>query len=448
MSIGPQTEAVFIQENQSKQQDDSHSALFFLFQEVSKLASPISNSFLDINVPSKWLNETSANNHFRFKKEEEDAHSVRASFSSCQQNLSCTLPYHHINTMRDDICNSEATAVDEQRCECNSPWKVLSLINRHCEKLLHQRDDDDLGSGVLSSSTKLGRSAAALVAAAADVEEGGVRGDNVECTLRPSLPLCERQESKASISPVETVREYSAGGGCTLEGCLKGGCSVRPHTAQKTDFVRAELQEKNSLLRRNQEWKKDCSPTEKDVLDVPLHEIALHQTHIPNTCLNTQLTISSDDKPRLTLDHNANISLSTDPQCNTQPLPLLSSQSASLTAGSSHSPSKEDDIFTASKASRTRAPVKDKSPSAAQLKSSSCDLSSATPEPELCTAKKEETGLPPAHQWKAKTPRKQPHPSRSADIQDPEFQGVTFRMDTELDDTKEQCRLLITSKYR
>ncbi|KAM7419084.1 hypothetical protein PAMA_016276 [Pampus argenteus] len=48
---------------------------------------------------------------------------------------------------------------------------------------------------------------------------------------------------------------------------------------------------------------------------------------------------------------------------------------------------------------------------------------------------------------RTKTPRKQPNPSRSADIQDPDFQGVTFRMDTELDDSQEQCRLLITSKY-
>ncbi|XP_029921391.1 GATA-type zinc finger protein 1 isoform X2 [Myripristis murdjan] len=49
--------------------------------------------------------------------------------------------------------------------------------------------------------------------------------------------------------------------------------------------------------------------------------------------------------------------------------------------------------------------------------------------------------------WRTKTPRKQPHPSRSADIQDPDFQGVTFRMETVLDDSREQCRLLITSKY-
>ncbi|XP_077461606.1 GATA-type zinc finger protein 1 isoform X2 [Stigmatopora argus] len=48
---------------------------------------------------------------------------------------------------------------------------------------------------------------------------------------------------------------------------------------------------------------------------------------------------------------------------------------------------------------------------------------------------------------KSKKPRKQPNPRRSVDIQDPHFQGVTFRMDAKMDDCREQCRLFITSKY-
>lgn len=47
-----------------------------------------------------------------------------------------------------------------------------------------------------------------------------------------------------------------------------------------------------------------------------------------------------------------------------------------------------------------------------------------------------------------RTPRKQAHPARSPDLQDPELQGVTFSMQTEIDHSTDQCRLLITSNYR
>ncbi|XP_046714860.1 GATA-type zinc finger protein 1 [Silurus meridionalis] len=46
-----------------------------------------------------------------------------------------------------------------------------------------------------------------------------------------------------------------------------------------------------------------------------------------------------------------------------------------------------------------------------------------------------------------RTPRKQSHPVRSPDLQDPGLQGVTFSMHTELDHSTDQCRLLITSNY-
>lgn len=45
-----------------------------------------------------------------------------------------------------------------------------------------------------------------------------------------------------------------------------------------------------------------------------------------------------------------------------------------------------------------------------------------------------------------RTQRKQPHPARSPDLQDPDVQGVTFSMYPELD--ADQSRLIITSNYR
>ena len=49
---------------------------------------------------------------------------------------------------------------------------------------------------------------------------------------------------------------------------------------------------------------------------------------------------------------------------------------------------------------------------------------------------------------RANTRRKQSHPNRSADATDPDFQGVMFRMQGELDHSRGQCQLLVISKYR
>uniref|UniRef100_A0A3B5A535 Zinc finger GATA like protein 1 n=1 Tax=Stegastes partitus TaxID=144197 RepID=A0A3B5A535_9TELE len=252
MSTGPSIQAAsIVKGNQSQVElDASHSALFYLFQEVSKLTSPIHSSFLDTYQASKQLNTTSRTDPLVVCKEEQDAHS-----------LFPVLLCDEMKKVKEESPSSNVTTFIEPHCDCNSPWKVLSLINLHCEKLLHQEDV-------------------------------------------------------------------------------------------------AEMELK-----------------------------------------------------------------------------------------SFHSPLKQDDNIPASNPEGTHAPKQEKSPAVAQLQSSSCNVSSATSKPELWTVKKEEIGLSSTHQWRTKTPRKQPHPSRSPDIQDPDFQGVTFRMDTELDDSREQCRLLITSKY-
>ncbi|XP_061687051.1 GATA-type zinc finger protein 1 [Syngnathoides biaculeatus] len=51
------------------------------------------------------------------------------------------------------------------------------------------------------------------------------------------------------------------------------------------------------------------------------------------------------------------------------------------------------------------------------------------------------------HSPRTKILRKQPNPRRSADIRDPNFRGVRFRIGAELNDGGEECRLIVTSKY-
>ncbi|KAK1885661.1 GATA-type zinc finger protein 1 [Dissostichus eleginoides] len=266
MSTRPRTQAAFIQGNQSAiEHEGSHSALVYLFQEVSKLASPIHNSFLDINSPSMWLHETSRQDSFKVQKEEEDAHSFQIFNSPCQHNLSCMSSYNQMKKVKEESHSNNVTTLVEPHLKCSSPWKVLSLINLQCERLLHVKDAEESDPKSVQCDPKLGHSIDESSTAAPDVADLGIGGDcvSVECTLRPSLLIYGRQE-------------------------------------------------------------------------------------IPQGC------------------------------------------------------------------------VKDS---------------------------KEESAAPSTQQWRTKTLRKQLHPRRSANIQDPDFQGVTFRMDTELDDNREQSRLLITSMY-
>ncbi|XP_071329417.1 GATA-type zinc finger protein 1 isoform X1 [Trachinotus anak] len=461
MSTGQKTQATVIQGSQSSaEQDASHSALLYLFQEVSRLASPVHNSFLDTDSPATWLNETSRPDPFIVNKEEDNAHLFQAFNSSCHHSLSHKLPYNQVNKVKEESHGSDITTLVEPHYECNSPWKVLSLINLQCERLLHHRDADESDSSSLSSTTKLGHRTAKSSPAAADVTEQGVRGNsvNVKHTSRPSLLICGR-------------------GGTNYKPQSRGGCSVQPQKTERTEMVIAELVEENtsassqpqhmderevkfSVSRQlvwNQERKKDCFSAEQDFLNAPLSENALSQALIPNASLNTQLTLNPNEdtsvalsKSALTLDHNANIALTAEPPCDSQLPPLSAilppSQSAPLFFSDTEKclslPKTDDKVPECPHAS-----IEEESPPAAQLKLSSYNVPSATLKPGLRPVQREEVSPPSSQQWKTKTPRKQPHPSRSVDIQDPDFQGVTFRMGTELDDSREQCRLLITSKY-
>ncbi len=477
MSTGPRTQAAFIQGNQNTvEHDASHSALFYLFQEVSKIASPIHNSFLDANSPSTWLNETSRQGPFIVEREEEGAHLFQISNSSCQ----CTLlPYNQMKKVKEENHGGKVTTLVEPHSECNSPWKVLSLINLQCERLLHHSDvEEESDPSSVSSTTKLGHSTDKLLTATAAVTDQGVEGDcvSVERSLRPSHLIYERQEIPACVGPVEDVRGDCSRGACSYKPqcCVKDSrtdCCVQSQTAEKTDTVEAELVEENATassqphyrdkrefsvnrqFEGNKECKKDYFSSEQDILNVPFSENASSQTHIPSASLNTQLTFNSNQnasvalsKPALTLDHNANLVLASDTQLPPPSSVLPSSQSASLLFIMTER-CQQDVKITTSKPERTHAPI-------AQLKSyisyngETNHSPSAASEPQPRLVQKEEIAPPSAQQWRSKTPRKQPHPSRSPDIQDPDFQGVTFRMDTELDDSREQCRLLITSKYR
>ncbi|XP_027874982.1 GATA-type zinc finger protein 1 [Xiphophorus couchianus] len=440
MSTALRTEAAFTLDNQGKaEHNDSHSALYYLFHEVSKLASPIHKTLFDTNPASKKPSEASVGNNCITEKEERatsnpsedpsggkdgDEHLFQSSCSSHRHSLCCMIP--------------------------NSPWKVLSLINLHCDRLRHDKDAEEAGLS-LGSSSRVSHLNAKFATASPVTTKRGNTEDSLESTSGLSLQLCERQKSPASVvdlkmgSSEEVVEDSGE------------GCSLQIYSAEKTSAHAVALcecssavtlqslqsyREKPSVGKQQsliQECKKDWFLTEKDHLNVLFPENALQQAQTSSVCSTAQSTFSStymECTDVLTLDHNANVTLSTEKLCNTQ-LPPTSAGLLSPQLG-------QYDQFSASKTECCHVPQEESHPVADYSTVSSCSLSYAT---DIWKVSNDEKDQLSTNKCRTKTRRKQPHPSRSADSQDPDFQGVTFRIDTELDDNRQQCRLLITSKY-
>uniref|UniRef100_A0A3Q2DS59 Zinc finger GATA like protein 1 n=1 Tax=Cyprinodon variegatus TaxID=28743 RepID=A0A3Q2DS59_CYPVA len=287
MSTVPRTEAPILQENQSRvEHNDSRPALLYLFNEVSKLAAPIPNSLPDTK-PS--LKKPDASDDQKSKKEKQEPttcisaeaplvneHLFQSAHSSHRHDLSCMKPYNHMENVMEEGHSSDALTLPHS--ERNSPWKALSLINLHCERLLNEEDVEMPSFSLGLSSSRGDHSNGTFTTAAAGLKEGG---------------LISAQAHK-------------------LE---------RRHRANEENEAAAD----------------------------------------------------NSTSPRL-------------------------------------------DLLTATAPERRR-------------------------------ERNDEKDQPCTNKCRPKTQRKQPHPSRSADIQDPGFQGVAFRIEAELDDNREQCRLLITSKY-
>ncbi|XP_057700095.1 GATA-type zinc finger protein 1 [Corythoichthys intestinalis] len=221
------------------------------------------------------------------------------------------------------------------------------------------------------------------------LENGGC----IECTLR-SPPA-------AGISVCIEVDKHEDGFGSKLKSCKK-------------DFTSSsQIADKDAIMPEKAAHSPLLSETELamsvDSLKV-CHDSFLAKHHHSNAHVSAHMANAFPDKlmgleRSLCLDQNSNIL-----ECR--------------------SPSKPNDIVSSMP----------HGPNVAVWEHSSA----ATVTSEL---KSNEENKNPRPLWRSKKPRKQPNPCRSADIKDPNFQGVTFRINVELDDNREECRLLITSKY-
>ncbi|XP_019717254.1 GATA-type zinc finger protein 1 [Hippocampus comes] len=381
MSAGQRSQVALFESHQREaEQDASESAVLYLFHEVSKLEASLQSGVLDTGS----LNDS------------QDEKVERAQ-ASVNPNLLST--YEHNERL---VCGKGEI---ESPPGGHSPWRVLSLINLQCERLM------DLGEEHADSRlffpTECG---------VASAHKSGT-GASVECTLRPSpvagiatcgVPVVDEQEN-CFASKAETGDK---------EMTFRGPPPMLDKDAAEEQAPVSSRQSKTQPVSSVDmlEGSHDRSSAEHHNADTHVFESSLSLVHMPDTSLNREKDFDSDSVKRTwpagTLDHNANLMLG------------------------SHWPSKPDDGMLPSKSHSAHAPIEEK-PQRSPATTVTSHLRS-----------KEGSATPVAqHLWRNKTARKQANPSRSGDIHDPRFQGVAFRMNAELNGSRQQCRLRITSKY-
>lgn len=460
MSTGTSAQAALTQGHQSTKEPDAsqHSALFYLFQEVSKLTSPIHSTFVDTDSPCPWLKDAALQGSFSAEEAEEASSFETSDYSGSPQGAS-----HNQTDVKEPNERSKMTP------EGHSPWKVLNLINLQCKRLLHHRDADESEPNSLCSSSQ---SRIDQLKAAAKLMNQEAEGDcsSSQFTFQPFVLKHEREEIPSRVATEEAI--ISTGVGSSPQLCVKESIvsSLQSQNAGKSQTVfmkdtasgsspshpeDKKEDGRNKQSERNGEQREEYFTSEEATEHLTSENVSRITKPTPNQFLNTHQSYSSNGgaviflmKPELKLDCNANLSLlieaTNDPQLQSlhisRPLSPAAAHPCIITEeghplverGVSHQE------VTGALPGHQKTPVSN----------AQAPKRGENQKPELGPVQKEDAAPPAAQPWRTKTPRKQPRPSRSVDIHDPDLQGVMFRMDPELDDSREQCRLLITSEYR
>ncbi|KAM9489643.1 GATA-type zinc finger protein 1 [Salvelinus alpinus] len=467
----------------------TQSTILYLIQETTKLATPTPVHNRSIDSKPK----TSPVSNERSKKDQVSDHRPYPP----QHNSSLTSLH---NQPKDDLeqCRRHTNSVLPSRHSSSSPWELMSLINMQCERLL-QSDDQEEGTSAsallvpidsddhppegVGCSKNTVPVCPTLVSTRVDSPHPHVRsrgemgelGGGGYCS--PTSPRTSSQTSPgvngsyktkpgvgASDSEVVTNKET----GVTF--CLNGdGLSV----SEESRKVCALVQEDDTVKEARPEAKDGLSVKHPSVSYINLfgqplvHKVATIKdaASLSPPSIDTMTCIHPGPEQlnlNMTLDFNSNICFTFDPKEDMPPAPnsphntmllILNSEAGSVIVNAK---SVQDARFPGVKAELHESSMEENTDTVQDtsvITDSPMDLTQRCMdmEDDMATIPAAPKCPSPSNPMcrSTKAPRKQLHPSRSVDVGDPDFQGVTFRMQTELDDRREQCRLLITSKkYR
>ncbi|XP_058259875.1 GATA-type zinc finger protein 1 [Hemibagrus wyckioides] len=368
----------------------TQSSILYLLQEATKLVAPPKQHSLDMAKFHDGTKETIvSHDSTRFEQNVQEVGSAKTqpSFTGAFSMLSC------------------------------SPWEVMSLINLQCERLLHSDGTHEAEEDSQTHKTKMDT----------ESEDGDV---------------VQEFPSAVSTSP-------ESSGTDTMEHVMESdvSCSV-PHI-DPTDHLSIRSTGENgegAAVEAVEDLAELISKTTEDSL---LSSRVMSDKRTDH-CSLVETSV-------LPLDLTKKVGICEHPIGNSQGVNKMGNVSSICDAAQSPEISSVD--FTSSLvAEKYQGPCF--SFNEGENAECECALMSETPPPRtdlnnnledepLQEAEKTCTVVSTQARWgnQRRTPRKQAHPARSPDLNDPELQGVTFSMRTQLDHSTDQCRLLITSNY-
>ncbi|XP_026989283.2 GATA-type zinc finger protein 1 isoform X2 [Tachysurus fulvidraco] len=368
------------------------SSILYLIQEATKLVAPPKQHSLDVDKLHDGTRETIVSH---------DSTSFEDKF-------------HKVRTVKTQPSFTGAFSMLS-----SSPWEVMSLINLQCERLLHSggthEEDEDLQTHKTKMDTK--------------PEDGDVvREWSSFPSVVSSSPVSVRADAMeyAVESDVSLPHIIDPSDHQSIESTSENGESAAVEVADDLTELIFKTTEDSLLSSRvmSDERTDYCSLEDTSVLPLDLtKKVEVCEHTIENgEGVNEMASLSSISD------------VAQSPEISS--VDFTSSLVVEKYEGSCFSFNEGEN------AECKWTPVSEMPPPRT-------DLNNNLEDEALQEAEKTRTVISAQSRWgnQRRTPRKQAHPARSPDLNDPGLQGVMFSMHTELDHSTDKCRLLITSKY-